>query len=88
MHGGGGGDETSFTSVAVTVRVRLGEPPVPVTVKGYDPAAVVELTVTVMVDVLPLVGLGLKLPVAPEGRLLTDRVTAELNPPLRVIVTV
>lgn len=75
-------------SVAPVVRVRLGEPPVPVTVKGYDPAIVAELTVIVNADELPVVELGLRLPTAPAGRPLTDRITAELNPPLRVIVTV
>ena len=59
----------------------------PVTVKEYVPWAVVELTVTVSVEE-PVAGLGLKVPVAPAGRPLTDRFTAEPNPPVGVIVTV
>ena len=50
--------------------------------------AVVELTVTVSVDELPVVGFGLKLPVAPAGRPLTDRLIESLSPPVRVMVTV
>lgn len=72
-----------MTSVAAAVRER--DPPVPVTVKGYDPAVVAELTVIVNADEVPLAGFGLKLPTAPAGRPLTDRVTAERKPPLRVI---
>jgi len=74
--------------VAVAARVRVGEPPVLVTVNGYVPASVVELAVIVKVDVLPPAGFGLKLATAPAGRPLIDKVTAELNPPLRVILTV
>jgi hypothetical protein len=33
-------------------------------------------------------GLGLKLPLAPEGRPLIDKLTGELNPLVCVIVTV
>ena len=74
-------------SVAVAVCVEGGAPPLPVTVKGYVPRAVEELTVMVRAEEL-VAGLGLKLPVAPAGRPLTDRVTGELNPPVGVIVTV
>jgi hypothetical protein len=76
-----------LTSVAFTLCVFAGLPPVPVTVKVYVLCGVEELTVTVKVDELVL-GFGLKLPVAPAGRPLTERVTAELKPPVRVIVTV
>jgi hypothetical protein len=44
-------------------------------------------TVTVRV-VLVVAGLGLKLPLAPDGRPVTVKVTGALNPPLGVIVTV
>jgi hypothetical protein len=77
-----------LTNVAVAVRVKVGVPPMPVTVKGYVPLCVEELTVTFSVEELPEAGLGVKLPVAPEGRPLMDKVTGELNPPARVIVIV
>jgi len=83
-----GAHRLSFTSVAVPVRVKGGVPPMPVTVKRYVPCFAEELTVTLSVEELPAAGLGLKLPVAPDGRLLMDKVTGELNPPVRVIVTV
>jgi hypothetical protein len=60
----------------------------PVTVKRYVPRFVEELTVTLSAEELPDAGLGVKLSVAPEGRPLMDKVTGELNPPARVIVTV
>jgi hypothetical protein len=75
-------------NVAVAVRVKGGVPPVPVTVKRYVPWCVKRLTVTCSVEELPDAGLGVKLPVALEGRPLMDKVTGELNPPARVIVTV
>ena len=77
----------ALTSVAVVVRGAGGEPPVPVTVKRYVPCAVEELTVIVNAEVL-VAGFGLKLPVAPAGRPLTDKVTEELKPAVGVIVTV
>ena len=78
----------ALISVAVAVRVKGGVPPMPVTVKRYVPCFAEELTVTLSVEELPAAGLGLKLPVAPDGRPLMDKVTGELNPPVRVIVTV
>ena len=76
-----------MTSVAVAIRVKGGVPPMPVTVKRYVPCFAEELTVTPNVEELPAAGLGVKLPVAPDGRPLIDNVTGELNPPVRVIVT-
>ena len=73
--------------MAETVWEADGLPPVPVTVNGYVPRAVEELTVIVRAEEL-VAGFGLKLPVAPAGSPLTDRVTGELNPPVGVIVTV
>ncbi len=69
----------------MAVCVRL--PDVPVTVKVYDPRAVEELTVKVSVEDV-VAGLGMKLPVVPVGRPLTDIVTPELKPPVGLIVTV
>ena len=66
-------------SVAVAVRVMVGEPPLPVTVKTYVPLAVEEPTVRVSVEEV-VAGFGLKLPLVPEGRPLTEKVTAELKP--------
>lgn len=71
----------------MAVRVRVGVPPVPVTVKVYVPLRTLEGTLTVSADVV-VAGLGLKEPVAPEGRPLIERVTGELNPPDGVMVTV
>jgi hypothetical protein len=56
-------------------------------VKGYVPRFVEGLTVTVSVEAL-VAGFGVKLPVVPAGRPPTDKFTGELNPPVRVIVTV
>ncbi len=69
--------------MAVCVRF----PDVPVTVKVYDPRAVEALTFKVSVEDV-VAGFGLKLPVVPAGRPLTDIVTAELKPPVGLIVTV
>ena len=59
----------------------------PVTVNGCVPPAVEELTFMFNVEAL-VAGFGAKLPVAPDGRPLMDKLTDELNPPVRVIVTV
>lgn len=58
----------------------------PVPVNRYVPDAVEELTVILNAEEV-VAGFGLKLPVAPAGRPLTDKFTGELNPPVRVIVT-
>jgi len=64
-------------------------PPVPVTVIGYTPLAVVEATVMVIVEV-PEPGAameaGVKPTVTPPGWPLADNATAELNPPETVVV--
>ena len=72
-------------SFAVAVCVRL--PLVPETVKVYEPGAVEELTFRVRFEDV-VAGLGLKLPVVPEGRPLTESCTVELKPPVGLIVTV
>src|SRR5208337_4383638 len=76
----------------VTVRVTLAfcwiPPPLPVTVMGYVPTAVLLPTVMVMVE-LPAPGagivLGLKLTVVPEGTPDAVRLIALLKPPLMVV---
>ena len=57
-------------------------------VNGYVPLASDLAAVTVRVVDEPVAGLGAKLPVAPAGKLLTDIVSGELKPPVRVIATV
>jgi hypothetical protein len=74
--------------VAVAVRVKFGVPPLPVTVKGYVPKRVEALTVILSVEVLPEAGLGVNVGVAPAGSPLMVKVTGELKPFVRVIVTV
>ena len=74
------------TSVAVEVRVRV--PLVPVIVKGYVPAGVLALVVTESAADAPVVGFGLKVPVAPAGRPLMDSITAPVNPPVLVMFSV
>jgi hypothetical protein len=76
------------TSVAFAVWVIAGLPPFPVTVNGYVPFATARVSVTISVVEVPLAGLGEKVPVAPAGRPLTDIVSGEEKPPVRVIVTV
>jgi hypothetical protein len=73
--------------LAVAVCVKVGLPPVPVTVNVYVPFATVEETFTASADD-PVAGLGLKVPLAPDGRPPTARVTADLKPAAGVIVTV
>ena len=66
-------------------------PPLPVTVMGYVPVAVLEPTVMVIVE-LPEpgagIGLGLKLTVVPDGTPEADRLIALLKPPPIVVVIV
>ena len=76
-----------FLRFAVTVRVIVGEPPFPVTVKIELPFAVVELTVNVSVEEV-VAGFGLKFPVVPDGSPLTEKVTGELKPLVGLMVTV
>ena len=72
------------TNEPPTVRVKL--PPVPVTVNALVPGVAAVVVVTVSVDVLPVVLLGLKVPVAPVPRPLTDSVTAEVNEVLVMVM--
>jgi len=71
----------------VAVAVWVSEPLVPVTVKMYEPAGVVELVVTIRAEDV-LAGLGLKLALAPAGRPLADSDTNPLKPPEGETLTV
>ena len=59
----------------------------PFTVSVKVPRAALKGTVTNIVDVV-VAGLGVKVADAPEGRPVTLNVTGELNPLVRVSVTV
>jgi hypothetical protein len=68
---------------SIIFTVCVTPPPVPITVKGYDPRAVPAGTVTVITEVpVPGAGMGLleKLAVTPLGSPETLSVTLELNP--------
>ena len=80
--------ETPVT-VRETVVVCVMLPEVPVTVMRYVPVAVEEATVMVIVEVpAPVMEVGLKPTVTPEGWPVADNVMAELNPPVTVLVIV
>ena len=79
---------TQFLITSVPVAVRVRAPLVPVTVKTLEPGVAAVVVVIVKVEELPIVGLGLKVPLAPVPRPLTENVTAPVNPPLLVMVTV
>ena len=68
-----------MVTTSVTVEVCVKVPLVSVTVSVYEPAGVVGLVVTDIVDEV-VAGLGLKLPVAPAGRPLTLRLIGPLKP--------
>lgn len=72
--------------MAVAVRLRL--PLTPVTVNTLEPAGAVLATVTVIVEELAVAGFGLKVPVTPVPRPLAENVTAPVNPPDLVMLTV
>ena len=74
-------------SEVVAVRVRADVPPAPVTVRVKVPRAAVNGTVTIIVDDV-VAGLGAKVADAPEESPVTLKVTDELKPFVRVIVTV
>ena len=73
--------------LSFAVAVCVTGPLVPETVKVYEPGAVEELTFRIRIEDV-VAGLGLKLPVVPEGRPLTESCTVELKPPVALIVTV
>ena len=68
--------------------VCVSPPLVPPIVSANVPLGELYAVCTVSVDVVPVVLFGLKLPVAPVGRPLTDKATAPANPPVLVSVTV
>ena len=70
--------------MAVFVRAPL----TPVTVKTLEPAVAVVAADTVNVDELAVAGFGLKVPLTLVPRPLTENVTAPVNPPVRVMLTV
>src|SRR4051794_23401470 len=77
-------------TVSVTVVLCCMPPPLPVTVMGYVPGAVVLPTVMVIEEVpVPgaAIGLGLKLTVVPEGTPEAERVI-ELLKPFRAVVVI
>ena len=66
-------------------------PPLPVTVMGYVPVAVLDPTVIVIVELPPpgaAIVVGLKLTVVPVGAPEADRLIALLKLPLMVVVMV
>jgi len=80
-----------FVPVTVTETVvdALVLPEVPVTVIMYVPGTVEEDTVIVIVEVpAPVIELGLKPMVTPDGCPLADKAIAEENPPVTVLVIV
>src|ERR1035438_230542 len=71
----------AFATLRVTLAVWVKLPLVPVMVSGYVPSGVVELVVTVSVEVPdPVTVAGEKLAVAPAGSPLALSVTTPLNP--------
>src|SRR5579863_8519267 len=77
-------------TVNVSVVVLVTPPPVPVIVMTCVPVGALRATVRVKSDVPEpgaAIGLGLKLPVTPDGMPVADSVTAELNPPEALVVT-
>ncbi len=72
----------------MTLVVWVREPDVPVMVIVYVPRGVPEAVVIVIVDEVPLAGLGLKPVVLFAGCPLAERVTEPAKPEIRVIVTV
>lgn len=77
-------------TVKVSVVVCVWPPPVPVIVITCVPVGAFLATVRVKSDVPEpgaAIGLGLKLPVTPEGMPVAESVIAALNPPETLVVT-
>ncbi len=81
------GREAQFVTTSVTVVVRVTPPPVPVIVSVKVPLRVFRAVLTVSVEV-EVAGFGLNEAVVLFGSPLTLRLTALVNPPCGVIVTV
>lgn len=76
-------------TVSETVVVSTVLPEVPVTVMGYVPATVDEATVMLMVEVpAPVIDVGLKVMVTPEGWPLADNAMIESKPSDTVLMIV
>src|SRR4051794_33809891 len=74
--------------VSVKVTLWVAAAPVPVTVTVYIPGGVVLPAATVSVDPAPaLIGFGLKLAVAPDGRPVAPRVTLWAAPLVIAVLT-
>ena len=79
---------TQFLITSVPVAVRVKAPLVPVTAKTLEPGVAEVVVVTVSVEELAVAGFGVKAPVAPVPRPLTDSATDPVNPPVLVMLTV
>lgn len=76
-------------TVSDTVVVAVVLPEVPVTLTVYVPTAVDEPTVIVMVELpAPVIEVGLKLTVTPDGWPVADKAMTPLKPPVTVLVMV
>ena len=78
--------EGAVTESAIVV-LAVSAPLVPLIVREYEPGTTEDATLIVTADV-PVVGLVPNTPVIPTGQLAATRVTAPLNPPAAVTVTV
>jgi hypothetical protein len=76
------------TIVIVSVRVRANPPPVPVIVTVTGPSGAVAVAQNWRVNISGLPGTTVEVIVTPVGSPVALRVTAPVNPPLRVIVIV
>jgi len=81
----GVGGEGGWFTTSVTLAERVVAPAVPVIVRGYVPAGVVELVARVSVE--ESAGFGANVAVVPAGTPLTERVTGSLKPAVRLTVT-
>ena len=78
-----------LVTVSETVVVSVVLPDVPLTVIVYVPAATVDPTDIVMVELpAPVIEVGLKVTVTPEGWPLALKAMVPLNPPVTVLVMV
>ena len=81
--------EALLVTVSETVVVSVVPPDVPLTVIWYVPVATVDPTAIVIVEVpAPVIEVGLKVTVTPEGWPLALKAMVPLNPPVTVLVMV
>lgn len=82
-------ETTHLLIVSVTVVVFVKPPPIPVIVMVLVPSEALEVDENVSVDLpVPVMEVGRKVAVTWAGRPLADKATAELNPPVTVLVIV